>query len=700
VDPQTAAKVTAEHLRRDAYLYVRQSTLRQVTHNTESTQRQYALRQRAIALGWPADHVIVIDTDQGHSAASAADREGFQRLVAEVGIGRAGIVLGLEVSRLARNNADWQRLLEICALTDTLICDEDGLYDPCTFNDRLLLGLKGTMSEAELHLLRARLRGGVLSKARRGELATPLPVGLVYDPAGNVVLDPDAGVQQAIRHLFDTFAATGSARATVKAFAAAGLTFPRRHLRGPHKGDLDWAPLQHCQVLRILHNPRYAGAFSFGRHRDRHRPDGTISHHTLPRPEWIALITDAHPGYITWDEFETNQTRLADCATAHGTDRTAGPPREGAALLQGIVVCGRCGRRMTVRYHTRRGHDLPDYVCQANGIATAVPICQAIPGAAIDATIGRMLLDTLTPLALEVALTVADELNARAADADRIRAAHVQRAHHHADLARRRYLAVDPTNRLVADTLEADWNTALRELADTQDAYEQARHTAPGQLDDQQRARIQALATDFPALWNDPDTPQRERKRMIRLLLTDVTLLKTDHHIAVHVRLRGGQHHSLTLPLPQPGWQQRQTPPDVVTTIDELLDHHTHTEIADILNTRGLTSGEGRPFHRLIVRNIRDDHHLRSRHQRLRDAGMLTLTEIAERLHVHPGTVKTWHHAGLITGHPYNDKGECLYQPPGPNPPTPMQGRKLTYRRPAQTQEDHATTPGGAVSIP
>jgi DNA invertase Pin-like site-specific DNA recombinase len=697
VDQQTAAKVTADHLRRDAYLYVRQSTLRQVAHNTESTQRQYALRQRAVALGWPADRVIVIDTDQGHSGASTADREGFQRLVAEVGVGRAGIVLGLEVSRLARNNADWHRLLEICALTDTLILDEDGLYDPCTFNDRLVLGLKGTMSEAELHLLRARLRGGIISKARRGELAAPLPVGLVYNPAGKVVLDPDAGVQQAIAHLFTTFAATGSARATVKAFAQQGLSFPRRHRRGARKGDLDWVTLQHCQVLRVLHNPRYAGAFSFGRHRDQHHPDGTTSHQILPRQEWIALITDAHPGYITWAQFETNQTQLAECAAGHGTDHTTGPPREGAALLQGLVVCGRCGRRMTMRYHTRHGHHLPDYICQATGIATATPICQAIPGAHIDAAVGRLLIDTLTPLALQVALTVADELDNRAADADRIRAAHIERARYHADLARRRYLAVDPANRLVADTLEADWNTTLRTLADAQDAYQRAHDTATGPLNDQQRARIQALAANFPALWNNPTTPQRERKRMIRLLITDVTLLKTDQHITAHIQLRGGQHHSLTLPPPQPGWQLRRTPPQVVTAIDELLNHHTHAQIATILNARGLTSGEHRPFHRLIIRNIRDDYQLPSREQRLRHAGMLTLTEIAARLNVHPGTVKTWHHAGLITGYPFNDKGECLYQPPGPHPPTPLQGRKLTQRRPAQTPEDCATTTGGAV---
>ncbi len=258
-------KVTASHLRRDAYLYVRQSTVRQVFENTESTQRQYALRERAVALGWPIERVIVIDSDQGQSGSSSTDREGFQRLVGEVGMGRAGIVLGLEVSRLARNSSDWHRLLEICALTDTLILDEDGIYSPSDFNDRLLLGLKGTMSEAELHVLRARLRGGILNQARRGALRTPLPVGLVYDPTGNVVLDPDSQVQQSIRHLFETFERTGSASATVKHFRKQGLRFPRRPRSGPHKGELLWEALWHCRVLRVLHNPRYAGAFFFGR---------------------------------------------------------------------------------------------------------------------------------------------------------------------------------------------------------------------------------------------------------------------------------------------------------------------------------------------------------------------------------------------------------------------------------------------------
>ena len=271
--PETAAsKVTAAHLSRTALLYVRQSSLKQVIHNTESAVRQYDLRGKAIALGWAADQITVIDIDQGQSGASAADREGFQHLVAEVSLGRAGIVLGLECSRLARNSADWHQLLELCGMTGTLICDEDGLYDPRNFNDRLLLGLKGALSEAELHLIRARLRGGILSKARRGELVMPLPVGLIYDAAGHVILDPDTAIQGALRHLFTTFEAAGSATGVVKAFRAAGLTFPWRHRKGPRKGETDWQPLRHSTVLHVLHNPRYAGAFTYGRHREQPRP--------------------------------------------------------------------------------------------------------------------------------------------------------------------------------------------------------------------------------------------------------------------------------------------------------------------------------------------------------------------------------------------------------------------------------------------
>jgi DNA invertase Pin-like site-specific DNA recombinase len=689
--PTIAQKVAAEHLARTAYLYVRQSTLRQVHTNTESTERQYALRQRAVQLGWPSEQIVVIDTDQGQSGASSTGREGFQRLVADVGLGKAGIVLGLEVSRLARNNADWHRLLEICALSHTLICDEDGLYDPADFNDRLLLGLKGTMSEAELHFIRARLQGGILSKARRGELPMPLPVGLICDPAGKVVLDPDAGVQRAVRHLFDTFARTGSARAVVQAFNRDELLFPARVRFGQRKGELVWSPLTHWRVLRTLHNPRYAGAFAYGQRRTRKTAAGKTTTRSVPREQWT-LIPDAHPGYITFEQYEHNLRTLAANATAHGTDRAGGPAREGTALLQGVAICGRCGQRMTVRYHTRKGVRVPDYQCVRENIQTAREKCQIVQGAGIDAAISQLLLDTVTPLALEVALTVQAELEARADEADRLRASHLERARQRAELARRRYLAVDPDNRLVADTLEADWNDALRALQSAQDDYERQTAAAKAALTEQHKQRIRQLASDFPKLWNDPATPHRERKRIVRLLIEDVTLTKTDQ-IHLHIRFRGGQTTTLTIPKALNSWQARQTPADTLAEIDRLLDDHTDAETAAKLNQAGRRSGTNRPFTARIIIGTRRRNDLPSHRERLRARGMLTQQEITEQLGVHANTIHAWRRAGLLPAHKANDKNDYLYQPPTADDPRlrPQQGRRLTDREPV------SSTPGGAM---
>jgi DNA invertase Pin-like site-specific DNA recombinase len=682
--PDTAAsKVTAAHLSRRALLYIRQSSLKQVIHNTESAIRQYDLRGKAIALGWAADQITVIDIDQGHSGASAAGREGFQQMVAEVSLGRAGIVLGLECSRLARNNADWHQLLEICAMTGTLICDEDGLYDPRAFNDRLVLGMKGQISEYELHFIRARLQGGIISRARRGELIMPLPIGLVYDAAGHVILDPDTAIQGALRHLLATFEATGSATAVVKAFNAAGLSFPWRHEKGPRKGETDWQPLRHSTVLHVLHNPRYAGAFAYGRHREQLLPGGKRTSITVPREEWISFIPGAHPGYITLDQWEANTARLSANAAAHGRDRAAGPPREGPALLQGIIMCGRCGRRMTIRYHARGCTQVPTYLCQRDGIDNARPICTAIPGHTLDEHVGALLIATLTPLAVEAALQVSAELEQRAAEADTLRAAHVERARYHADLARRRYLAVDPAHRLVADTLEADWNTALRALNDAQAAYDKAREQHAGTLTPAQKDRIAQLVTDLPSIWNDPATPARERKRITRLLIADVTVTRTSDTITAHVRLAGGQHRTLTLPVPEPAWKIRQTKASTIAEIDQLLDHHTCAEIAAILRSRGLLNGEGRQFTPTMVERVIRTYQLRSRRQRLLDNGLIPLSQMARLLGVSTGTVKIWYHAGIVSGQRYNDKGEVLYDPPGPNPPTRHQGRRHDTLRPA-----------------
>lgn len=700
-------KVTADHLRRDAYLYVRQSSLYQVANNTESSRRQYDLRGRAVALGWPADRVIVIDVDQGQSGASAIDREGFQRLVADVGLGKAGIVLGLECSRLARNNADWHRLLELCSLSGTLICDEDGLYDPGQVNDRLLLGLKGTISEAELHFIRARLQGGLLAKAARGELRVRLPVGLVYDQLGNVTLDPDAQVRGAVEHLFKSFEQTGSAHAVVKQFAAEQLKFPGRHAPGgPHAGETYWKALRHDLVLFTLHNPRYAGAYFYGRRKQLTDIDGRTRTVHKPRDQWTVLIPDAHPGYVTFEQYERNQATLASNAAARGSERRAGPAREGPALLQGLVVCGKCGKRMTVSYHARcNGEALPDYHCQREGIATGTPPCQTICGAGVDAAVASLVLEQLTPFAIQTALAVSTELAQRAADADRIRQMSVQHAEHAADAARRRYLTVDPTNRLVADQLEADWNNKLRELADAKDDYERATRAGNRPLTDEQQARIRALATDLPALWKDPATPMRERKRLIRLLVTDVTLIRGSEQITAHIRLSGGQQHTLSVPRPLRAWEAHTTPPATITLIDELLDQHTYDETVAILNQRGLTGGWGKPFTVVSLTQLCRNRGIPSHGDRLRAAGMLTLEEIATQLGVSAATVKIWQRRGDITGRRIDGRRAHLYHPGQTQPPD---GRRRAPRDTVTATRHHrpgpvaagittTTSPGGAV---
>jgi DNA invertase Pin-like site-specific DNA recombinase len=671
------SKVQARHLSRNAYLYVRQSTLRQVFENTESTKRQYALQQRAIALGWRLEQVVVIDSDLGRSGASAVDREGFQRLVTEVGLGRAGIVMGLEVSRLARNSADWHRLLEICALADSLILDEDGVYDPAHFNDRLLLGLKGTMSEAELHVLRARLRGGILNKARRGELEIRLPIGFVYDPQGRVRLDPDVRIRDSVRQLLRTFERTGSATATVKAFREQGLRFPRRAVTGPRNGEVLWSELAHSRTLFVLHNPCYAGAFAFGRTRQRKLPDGRSTNKHLPQAEWTTLIRDAHEGYLSWEEYEQNQQRLRDNARSYGEERERGAPREGVALLQGLVICATCGVRMTVRYHQWSKQIRPSYVCQHLGIETAQPRCQTISGASLDEAVGKLLVDMVTPMTLELALTVQRELESRSVEHDAMRRQEVQHARHECDLARRRYMQVDPDNRLVADSLEAEWNEKLRAHEQAQERYQKQHDADATGIDEKQRASIINLAKDFPRLWNDPRTPERERKRMARLLIADVTLLKGSD-LTAQIRFNGGTTHTLHLDLPKPAWQMRQTPAKVVEQVDRLLDEYTDTQVARQLNAMGMRSGWGHTFTHAIVRNVRTQHQLQSRYDRLRSRGLLTQQEIAKRLDVQPDTIKRWRRAGLLPAHSFGGRGEYLFEPPDASSPVKHQHQGKT----------------------
>lgn len=641
-------KIDADHLRRDAYLYVRQSTLRQVAENGESTQRQYALRDRAVAAGWPAERVHVIDCDLGKSGSSATARDGFQELVSEVALAKAGIVMGLEVSRLARNSADWHRLIELCALTATLILDEDGIYDPASFNDRLLLGLKGTMSEAELHILKARMRGGQLNKARRGELEICPPVGLMYRPDGILDLDPDVEVQNALRLVFDTFERLGSATRTVKFFLDEGLLFPRRLRKEPNKGELLWAPPRHSRILQVLHNPRYAGAFVYGRTRGRHRPGGGVSQIKVQMDDWQVVFPDHHRGYIDWERFKANQTRLAGNAQAYGMQRRSGPVREGTALLQGRVLCGLCGERMGVHYSQEHGQSVPTYVCQETAARKGGKVCQSVPGKVVDPAIGALLVELMTPMTLEVSLAVQNEIEARSAETDALRRQHIERTRYEAELARRRYMTVDPDNRLVAGALEAEWNEKLRLYTGAVEDYERRAQQEAAALDGKMRRQILELAEQFPRIWADPRVDVRERKRIVRLLVADVTLIKAET-ITAHVRLPGGATRTLQLDRPLPIAQIRKFKPELVAEVDRLLDKHCDREISEFFNQQGLRTWEGEPFNLKKIAHIRTAYNLPSRRQRLRDRGMLTTEEVAKRFGVSQTAVHQWGRQGLIT---------------------------------------------------
>jgi len=664
-------KVSSDHLHRLAYLYVRQSSLHQVRENRESTARQYDLKRRAQAMGWRIDQIVVIDEDLGLSGSTASERNGFQRLVSEVGLGRVGLVMGLEVSRLARNSTDWHRLLEICALTATLILDEDGLYDPAHFNDRLLLGLKGTMSEAELHVLRARLIGGQMNKARRGELWIRPPIGFVYDGDKKLVLDPDRQIQDTVRLLFEAFRRTGSAERVVRHFATQGILWPRRIINGPRRGEVLFGSLDHSRVLQILHNPRYAGAYVYGRTRQRKVPTGgQCRYRRLPREEWKVFLPHFHPGYITWQEYEANQAKLLDNANGYGPDRKKSPPREGAALLQGLAICRLCGRRMTVRYYVRGGHPVPDYVCQKKGIQAAEPPCQIIPGTGLDEAVAQVVLEAVTPSSLEVALQVFEELRAREAEVDRIRRAHVQRAREEAELAGRQFMLVQPENRLVADNLESRWNKKLAYLAHVEEEYSQFAKSQTHALTADDKERIQALASDSPRVWNDPRTSARDRKRMLRLLIEDVTLVR-DTMIQIQIRWKGGATTSLKRPLPQSAPDLFRTPAAIVEQVRTLATQETDRQIAQKLNARDLRSGRGKAFTPSRVKAIRSTYGIESFHAHLRKAGWLTEAEMAEQLAVHPTTAHRFAHEGILHALRANDKGELLYKPiAGPLPKT------------------------------
>ena len=608
ISPHNTHKIQSEHLERQALIYIRQSTLAQVTGNIGSKARQYDLVQRAIDLGWLREQIVVIDQDQGLSGASAVGRDGFQRLVAEVGLDHAGAVFSLEASRLARSCSDWYRLLEICALTNALVIDEEGVYDPSQYNDRLLLGFKGTMSEAELHWLRSRLLGGKLKKAEKGQLRLPLPTGLVYDTTGKVAFDPDEQVQQVVLLVFDLFDELQSAMAVVRYFKTHCLLFPTRLRGGSRKGELVWKPLGQRRVLSVLHNPTYAGAYAYGRTQSRRQalPGETrlVEKRTQrPNPDdWRILLLDAHPGYITWEQYLRNQQHLDDNRTFRSEDRR-GAVREGTALLQGIVLCGCCGRRMTIRYLD--DGVTPVYKCQQAYHQFAEPTCQTIRGDGVDTAVTQLFLEAMRPAQLTVSIAALEQIEARTQQIDHQWQLRIERARYDADLAKRRFFAIDPDNRLVARNLERDWNERLVEIDHLEREYTSLLRPASLVASPDERQRILALAQDLSMVWHASTTTYAERKQLLRFLIKDVTLTKRKNTIHIGVRWQTGALNELDVSRPKCTFEIYRTSPATIERIRELAPTHTDRQIATLLNQEGITTGVGQPFIGVKVRWVR-----------------------------------------------------------------------------------------------
>jgi DNA invertase Pin-like site-specific DNA recombinase len=649
-------KVSSAHLERVAVVYVRQSTLAQVRQHTESTQRQYALADEAQRLGWPAARVEVIDDDLGLSGRSADGRSGFRELVGRVCVGEVGAILGLEVSRLARSSADLQRLLELARLTDTLVIDSDGIYDLSDFNDRLLLGLKGTMSEAELHLLAGRLHGAKRAAAERGELRFPLPVGYVYDDEGQTVIDPDEQVHAAVADVFACFEQAGSAYGVVGAFC--GRRFPTRAYGGAWAGELRWGRLTHSRVLGVLSNPAYAGAYVYGRFRSRRRvdPDGTIRTSTveLPRAEWEVVIGDHHPGYIGWDTYLRNEARLQRNRTNAG----ARPPREGDALLQGILLCGGCGRQMSTRYQAGRGY----YECaksRADHVET--PRCRSVRSDTLDEVAARRLLEALSPEQVALALAAADEVGQRRARSTRAAELAVERARYEADRAERAFHACEPEHRLVARSLEQRWEARLAALAEAEQGLARAK-AAVAPLPPP--AELEALCADLPGLWAAPTTSARDRKRMLRTLIADVTLISEPgaKQLGIGIRWQSGASEQLAVERPARAQDARRTPTAAVELARRRGPQLTNHELAAALNAAGQRTGTGRPFDLDAVQWLRWRYRIPAPPPFV--AGELSVREVARRLGVSAGVVYYWIGHGRLDARRGAANRLCIPFPP------------------------------------
>jgi DNA invertase Pin-like site-specific DNA recombinase len=650
-------KIRPEHLARPAVVYIRQSTLVQVLEHRQSTERQYNLSDLAKRLGWDDAQVQVIDEDLAHSGTSAANRTGFQRLAADVSLGRVGAILSLEVSRLARSSADWHRLLDLCALSDTLIIDDDGVYDPNDFNDRLVLGMKGTMSDAERHVMRLRLQGGKLHKAKKGELVFPPPTGYVFDTSGVLVVDPDEQVQKAVRLLFERFRLDGTAYAAVRYFHRHRLLFPSRHAHKNAPADIRWRSLSHERALAILRNPTYAGTYAYGRRQERRvLVEGAVQHRrtaVVAREQWHTLLHDAHPGYISWEEHMENLKRLDENrARSERIDRR-GAPKNGEALLQGLALCGRCGRRMHPVYGSANH---PSYECSRRPNAGGT--CWSVPAQRIDDKVAEIFLDAVAPPEIDLSLAVLKEVERQAAGVDRQWKLRLERARYEAERAERQYNTVEPENRVVARTLETRWNEKLQELAQVEREHEEIRRAHKLEIGADDKKAIMALARDLPKVWSAPTTTPAERKQLVRLLIQDVTLAPVDipeRSTRISILWKTGATSDVFALRPIAGCK---TPDEVLALIRELAgQRRPDVEIAAELNRRGLKSGRGRGFTKQAIKMLRSEYHISAGRPPggrsptpARDAlGRYSIRALAGHYDVTTHMIRYWIETGILT---------------------------------------------------
>jgi len=595
------SKIRPSHTQRAAFVYIRQSTPGQVEHNRESTARQYALADRACQLGWSKEQVVLIDEDLGLSGSTTDKRSGFARLTSEVALAHVGIVLGLEVSRLARNNADWYRLLELCGVTDTLIGDNDGVYHPALFNDRLLLGLKGTMSEAELHIIRARLDGGIRNKAARGELRRGLPVGFVWgEQDGEVLFHPDEAVTSAIRTVFERFAEFGSARRVWLWFRSEGLSFPLQTMPAGLPGPIRWVTPTYTALHHILTNPVYAGAYTYGktkyeRYIDEHGAIRKRVRH-LPMAQWGVLIPEHHPGFIDWATYQANQARL-DSNTRPKPHQAGGAVREGSALLQGIVTCGHCGRRLHIHYRGR--NSTPGYHCSGKDLVEGRGVyCLNVGGLVIEQAVANAFLEAVTPAAVEAMRLTVEQLQTNHDAALSQWRLEVERTRYEAERAERRYRTVEPENRLVARGLETEWENRLRDLATAEAELRRREQQRPSSLGPEQLKRLQMLGSDIRQVWNVTTTTDRDRKGLLRTLLEEVVLnlKRAEGHAHLTLRWRGGAITTLDVAVPKFRPMGPRTDEDTISLLRRLTSLYPDEVIAGILNRQGRKTATGERF--------------------------------------------------------------------------------------------------------